>query len=323
METTIFSNKYDWIVFDLVNFCYKTFPKEKGPLAQFSDKFVYSTAAANAIKSIESLKAKYGHNDTKVVLLVDNYLSRADLTSAFVYADRKNLLAEYKRVRRKEDKEFYNTVNIVRYYFLVSPGNYYSVKIDGLEADDLLKPLLDYRIKQDTALLVTSDLDWSRYLSDKVHWLPSLKDAPETREDLSAKLGFDVSEKNIVLYKAIFGDASDNIKGILPLNSPNLEHFIEFARECPYAEYATVLYRNPEWQKRWPASKVFSEQEGQLRINIQIISTIPVAENIFADNYVKSRSSETIHKKLRELLGLSIDKKGFVFGNVKRPRVEQ
>ena len=159
METTIFSNKYDWIVFDLVNFCYKTFPKEKGPLAQFSDKFVYSTAAANAIKSIESLKAKYGHNDTKVVLLVDNYLSRADLTSAFVYADRKNLLAEYKRVRRKEDKEFYNTVNIVRYYFLVSPGNYYSVKIDGLEADDLLKPLLDYRIKQDTALLVTSDLD--------------------------------------------------------------------------------------------------------------------------------------------------------------------
>ena len=45
--------------------------------------------------------------------------------------------------------------------------------------------------------------------------------------------------------------------------------------------------------------------------------------NIFRDNYVKSRESATIHKKLRELLGLSVDKKNFVFGNIKRPRVEQ
>ena len=323
MENDTFPTKYDWIVFDLVNFCYKTFPKEKGPLVQFSKKFVYSEAAASAIKSIESLKAKYGHSDSKIVLLVDNYLSRADLTSAFSFADRKNLLAEYKRVRRKEDKEFYNTVNLVRYYFLVSVGNYYSVKIDGLEADDLLKPLLTYKAKQGSVLLVTSDLDWSRYLSDRVHWLPSLKDAPETREDLSVKLGFDVTEKNIVLYKAIFGDASDNIKGILPLNQYNLSQFVEFAKECPYAEYATVLHRNSDWQEKWPALKAFSEQEGQLRINIQVISTIPVAEDIFEDNYVKSRESSIMYKNLRELLRLNVDKKNFVFGNVKRPRVEQ
>ena len=82
MENNAFPSKYDWIVFDLVNFCYKTFPKEKGSLTQFSNKFVYGASAANAIKSIESLKAKYGHSDTKVVLLVDNYLSRADLASA-------------------------------------------------------------------------------------------------------------------------------------------------------------------------------------------------------------------------------------------------
>ena len=323
MENNAFPSKYDWIVFDLVNFCYKTFPKEKGSLTQFSNKFVYGASAANAIKSIESLKAKYGHSDTKVVLLVDNYLSRADLASAFTYADRKNLLAEYKRVRRKEDKEFYNTVNIVRYYFLVGLGEYYSVKIDGLEADDLIKPLLTYEAKQGSVLLVTSDLDWTRYLSDRVHWLPSLKDAPETREDLSLKLGFDVTEKNIVLYKAIFRDASDNIKGILPLNQDNLTHFTEYIKECPYAEYATILHRSPEWREKWPALKTLAEQEGQLRINIQVISTIPVAEDIFRDNYVKSRESATIHKKLRELLGLSVDKKNFVFGNVKRPRVEQ
>lgn len=322
MEYDAFSNKYDWIVFDLVNFCYKTFPKEKGPLTQFSNKFVYGAAAASAIKSIESLKAKYGHSDTKVVLLVDNYLSRADLTSAFTYADRKNLLAEYKRVRKREDKEFYNTVNIVRYYFLVGVGEYYSVKIDGLEADDLLKPLLTYEAKQGSVLLVTSDLDWTRYLSDRVHWLPSLKDAPETKEDLAMKLGFDVTEKTIVLYKAIFGDASDNIKGILPLNQHNLSQFIEYAKECPYAEYATVLHRSAEWREKWPDLKILSDQEGQLRINIQVVSTIPVAEDIFKDNYVKSRESATIHKKLRELLGLSVDKKNFVFGNVKRPRVE-
>ena len=69
--------------------------------------------------------------------------------------------------------------------------------------------------------------------------------------------------------------------------------------------------------------KAFSEQEGQLRINIQVISTIPVAEDVFEDNYVKSRESSIMYKNLRELLRLNVDKKNFVFGNVKRPRVEQ
>ncbi len=322
MEVTSFPTKYDWIVLDLVNFCYKTFPREKGELSQISNKFVYSTAAANAIRAVESLKEHYGTPDSKVVLLVDNYLSRADLSSAFAYADRRNLLAEYKKVRKKEDKEFYNTVNLVRYYFLVSPGNYFSAKIEGLEADDLLKPFLDYEKGTGSTLLVTSDLDWARYLSDDVHWLPSLKGTPETAKDLSVRLGFSVTEKNIVLYKAIFGDTSDNIKGLLPLNQSNLENFKLFADECPYAEYATVLYRDPDWQKRWPALLDLSDQEIQFRVNMQVVSTIPVARDVFKGSYTKSRESLTVYNKLRELLGLSTDKKSFVFGNVKRPRVE-
>lgn len=322
MEVIPFLTKYDWIVFDLVNFCYKTFPRERGELSQVSNKFVYSAAAANAIRAAEFLKEQYGSPDSKIVFLVDNYLSRADLSSAFAYADRRNLLVEYKKVRKKEDKEFYNTINLVRYYFLVSPGNYFSAKIEGLEADDLLKPFLDYKRVTGSVLLVTSDLDWARYLSDDVHWLPSLKDTPETAKDLSVRLGFDVTEKNIVLYKAIFGDPSDNIKGLLPLNQSNLDNFKLFADACPHAEYATVLYRDSNWQKRWPALVDLSNQETQFRVNIQVVSTIPVARDIFDSNFVKSRESLTVYNKLREILGLSTDKKGFVFGNIKRPRVE-
>lgn len=321
MDSTSITPKYDWVVFDLVNFCYKTFPREKDAPIQVANKFVYSTAACNAIRAVESIKAKYCHADSKMVFLVDNYLSRADLAAAFSYADRRSLLSEYKRIRKKEDKEFYNTVNLIRYYFLTSPGEYYSARIDSLEADDLVKPFLDNKKGKGSVLLVTSDLDWTRYLADDIHWLPSLKGEPETREDLSAKLGFPITESNVVLYKAIFGDPSDNIKNLIPLNELNLNNFRDFIKDCPYAEYATIECRNSARQARWPDLKKVADQERQLGINIQLVAAIPVSSKIFDENFIKSSESATTYKTLRGVLGLDNSKKGFVFGNLKRPRV--
>ena len=199
------------------------------------------------------------------------------------------------------------------------------IECDNYEADDIIGTFarMADEDKNYNATIISSDKDLLQLISDEVNVkLLKQKDYIMMDENKFMEV-YGIKPIRMIDLKSLMGDASDNIKGILPLNQDNLTHFTEYIKECPYAEYATILHRSPEWREKWPALKTLAEQEGQLRINIQVISTIPVAEDIFRDNYVKSRESATIHKKLRELLGLSVDKKNFVFGNVKRPRVEQ
>ena len=54
------------------------------------------------------------------------------------------------------------------------------------------------------------------FLSDKVDWIPILKEEPQTAKDLSVEMDFEVNEKSIIVYKALFGDKSDNIPSLIP-----------------------------------------------------------------------------------------------------------
>ena len=174
--------KYDAIVIDSVNFAYKTFKINDETPVRISKKTVYKDSICNFINSVEDLKNKYLKSDGQVYLLFDNYFSRADLRSMYMFANRKELNESYKANRKKESKEFYNSLNFLRYFYLIGPSQYHTVRIDNLEADDLVKPLFEDIGVADgklSALLITNDLDWTRYLSDMVDWLPKLNEPPE------------------------------------------------------------------------------------------------------------------------------------------------
>ena len=158
--------KYDNILVDVVNLCYRIYKEEDPSL--LSSKFVYKTFVKNFILTIEDLKNKYLHSDGNIYLLFDNYFSRVDLQNSFMYADRKRIDETYKKARKKDTKEFYNSINLIRYYYLIGPPKYYTIRIDGLEADDFVKPILQ-KIKSRMNLMVTTDLDWCRYLSETTH----------------------------------------------------------------------------------------------------------------------------------------------------------
>ena len=151
-----FVKRYDALVIDSVNFAYRTFKIEGETPVRISKKTVYKDSICNFIDSVEDLKNKYLKSDGQVYLLFDNYFSRADLRSMYMFVNRKELNESYKSNRKKESKEFYNSLTI---------------KIDNLEADDLVKPLFE-KIEviggNTSALMVTNDLDWTRYLSDSL-----------------------------------------------------------------------------------------------------------------------------------------------------------
>lgn len=317
--------KYECLIIDTVNLAYKTFlKKEENKIELISKKPVYKDSICNFIRAVENLRKKYLYDDGKIYLLIDNYFSRADLQSTFLYATRKELDESYKKTRKKENKEFYNSLNLIRYYYLIGPNNYATCRIEGLEADDLVKPLLLSECKDKNCLMITSDLDWCRYLSNKVHWLPSLSSEPEDFQTFTLKIGLNSTEesieKDIICYKAIFGDESDNISPLIRINDERHKDFLEAIKDIRYPE-DLILKSRKAISSNNTIFQTIKNNENQFLINLQLVSTI----NCNIDNFLKEltygHAETTLFKMVREILGLELRKTVFKFGGVKRPRI--
>lgn len=312
--------RYDSLIIDTVNLAYRTFHAKDEEPKPVAKKPVFKNSICDFIRTVETLKDKYLAYDGQIYLLIDNYFSRADLQSTFLFADRKQLDEAYKQTRKKENREFYNSINFIRYYYLIGPEIYHTVRIDGLEADDLLPPLLKSDCKDKRCLLITTDLDWCRYLNDNVEWLPDLSRDPETREDVSLRLGFPCTEKNLIIYKAFFGDESDNIPRISRHSKENTQQFLELLDQVEYPEQLILLSRDRDHSERYPILKDIAVNEARFLVNIQLISAIPCKTNHFLSHKTTGRNAETLYKVTREAIGLDNDSRKFTFGNVRRPR---
>lgn len=317
--------KYDCLIVDMVNLCHKIF-KKKDEVISIGAKLVFKDSICEVIKLLENLSKKYLHDDGEVFLLFDNYYSRADLKTSFLFADRRDLSKAYKESRKKENKEFYNSVNFLKYFYTTGPSKYYTLQITGLEADDLVKPLLISKYgKNKTGLMITSDLDWCRYLSEdpKIDYLPDLGENPKTYFDMSCILGFDIQENNVILYKALFGDRSDDIKGIAPLNEENKKHFLELLGTFKDPLDLVFISRKMKNEKINPLLKIILDNEKQYSVNVQLISSIPCDPTYVEGYIVKGGATNSLHKTIREAIGLDTQSKKFVFGNIKRPRAQE
>lgn len=318
--------KYDCLIIDTVNLAYKVFNTSQEKPLLINKKSVYKESVVNFIKMVDNLKERFLHFDGIIYLLIDNYYSRADLQTSFMYADRRELSEAYKFTRHKESKEFYNSINLIRYYYMINTPQYVVSRIDGLEADDLVKPILDLKCKDKKCLFVTSDLDWTRYLSDSNHWLPKLGEEPETAKQLEARLGFPISETSIIAFKSIFGDASDNISSLVTLNKNNLSQFAEIIKNVAQPLDIIELARNNmkfdfENPKKYSLLAEIYSKERQYLINTQLTSAIPCDPKFLEENTIQGRDDKTLMKILKEILGIEQQKKKYKFGGIKRPRV--
>lgn len=318
--------KYDCLIVDMVNFCHRTFKIKDDTLINVlqNSTAIYQNSVCKAITSLEKLCQNFLKEESSpVYLLFDNYFSKADMQSTFLYAGRKQLNEAYKANRKKELKEFYQTVNFLKYYYLIGPARFYTVQITDLEADDLVKPLLQAKCTDKSSLMITTDLDWARYLSESTDWLPDMAAAPQTVEDLSQKLGFPVTETNIILYKAIFGDKSDNIEALAKETSNNRKQLFEIFKQIQYPDDIFTLYRDPDLREQYPLLSEIMEvnkkkygTEGKLSANIYLVSAIPCSTVTLEKHLIKGRNSGILYDSVRKVIGLSEHKVKFTFGGV-------
>jgi len=204
---------YDSIIVDLANLFYRL----KGNLnssLEITRKMVNYT---------EDEIKKYLKKDGILYILFDP-ISFSDLgeQKSFHYglSDRKKILPDYK-ANREYSKNYFDTVELYRKYYTYRGENIQLLYSDEHEADDFVEPLIN-RLKQPnfTIALLSNDLDWARYIIEdsngfNCYLINESFKKPFTKKMFLATYKFNPTPAANTIYKAFFGDKSDNIEGAI------------------------------------------------------------------------------------------------------------
>jgi 5'-3' exonuclease len=158
------------------------------------------------LETVDKIQNDFSNNESILYFIFDNSQSQINL--------RKNIDPLYKSNREKgNNKEIYKYHNIFIELLKVRNQNYKILMAGSLEADDLVKPLINYIDNLEKnyykILLISNDMDWSRNINDKVYWYNW--NTILNKEEFYSKYKFFPSEEGIKIYKSIKGDSSDNI----------------------------------------------------------------------------------------------------------------
>lgn len=128
---------------------------------------------------------------------------------------RHKLDSEYKAHRKPTPDDFYDQVPLVDE--LLTAFNIRVIKMPGFEADDICGSLAVQGAEKGVdAKIVSGDLDYSQLLTDKIHLvkLNGKIDQSPIYTPAEVKARFGVTTDQMVDFKALVGDSSDNFKGL-------------------------------------------------------------------------------------------------------------
>jgi hypothetical protein len=226
--------QYDIIAVDMFNVFYKVEHNslDKDPIS----------IARNMVTFINDNVRKHLADKGKLFLLYDP-IPKNDLgiSKTFKYTERQDILYAYKR-NRTHNRKCLTVVDTVRKYFSHRGPNIITVISNKYEADDFMETIIKEYKGKDIAM-VTTDNDWCRYL--ETHKVVMINDdwrKPFTAESFEDKYQFRPSITGVCVWKACFGDGSDNIRGALQLKGLKQANQIKVAA----FEYINYLGKHPD-----------------------------------------------------------------------------
>lgn len=122
------------------------------------------------------------------------------------------VLPEYKANRKRQDDEHRENINKIRNILkdLIEPLPFIQLSQSGLEGDDVIGILSERTNGKN--LIVSNDLDMIQLINDVTCLLLPTKNRLLKLDNIDEFLGIPL--KYFILFKAMVGDVSDNIKGI-------------------------------------------------------------------------------------------------------------
>jgi 5'-3' exonuclease len=259
--------KYTHLVIDGNNLFFRSFVEHSSQTIE--GMIVYTQSVIQAIARVNELKERFGFEDSSVFILFDNPESKINIRKIITNGEYK-----HSREKKKVPKELYYSLSIFAEVLKNYKNNFYIVNKEGLEADDLTKPIYDlYKSTNNSFLFISADLDWARNIKTDAHWFNyhSVYDA----YTFFNKYGFNPIGNSIQLWKALKGDKSDCIENATP-------HLPEVILKDILNKYKDVddLFSNIhriDIDEKW--KRMFKENERQIRINYQLTDFINKDDN--------------------------------------------
>lgn len=190
-----------------------------------------------SMKEVEKIRKdleKYGH-DVTVSVCFDSKSKRKqqDTEEAKEYkANRHSVLTE---------EDFQNILDIKNSFDKIGYSTY---KIEGIEADDLVHSLVEYKDKFDFTFIYTTDADLIANVQNKVvvERYKTTKGYERVyvnnyMEYLSKEYKCEMPLNGITLFKCTVGDSSDGIKGIPKFGPKAFEKYVVYIEENIKADW--------------------------------------------------------------------------------------
>ena len=168
-------------------------------------------------KSGQTVSVVYGFTSVMLRLIKDlrpDYIACAFDVAGGTFRDK--IFDRYKATRKKPDQEFYDQIESVKE--VVRAMNIPIYEVAGFEADDVIGTLARVVSKEEDfeVFIATGDMDAMQLVDNRVRVYAFKKGISETiiYDEAGVEARYGLKPAQIVDYKALRGDASDNIPGV-------------------------------------------------------------------------------------------------------------
>jgi 5'-3' exonuclease len=221
-----------------------------------------------SIKMIQRIESGRLSENGRIYFLFDNPSSGE--------VRRKDIDPDYKINRKKQDPQFYRGLDYLQLVLRSYKNGYRVVQRPETEADDLVFPILkSFEGRNHFILLVSNDMDWSGAVEDRIHWMVHLndKDIIYDKDLFFNKYGFYPGRNEVCLYKALRGDASDNIaagvKGV-----PE-QVVLEIINQAKSVQNMFLKLDDLQIDDKW--KNAVRKNKGRIQINRMLIDRRPLS----------------------------------------------
>jgi len=274
--------KYDILIFDVNLWYHKNYHTHKDLSIEVGNQRIVTGGIYGFLKTLQRFERDYLKENGEIYFLFDNPNSKYNIRQL-------SIDPTYKANRKEYSKPFYRGLDYLRLILMEYHDNYTVIYGTGFEADDLVPNVLNTVDENKRVLAISDDLDWARiinYKGKKVDLYMQKK--VYTKKEFNEKYNFLPNESNVVLYKVIRGDTSDNI----PVGIPNIPSKIVEKLVGDYKDIFEILeniqhipYLNDTWKDR------IIQKRARLRLNHQLVSFIPID-----DSYLKRFTFKSVFR---------------------------
>lgn len=170
---------------------------------------------------------------------------------------RHETLQDYKANRKKASPDFYKQLNSIQK--LLNMLNIKNQFVNGFEADDIIAKIVSMFSSEAEILIYSGDQDLNQLISDNVSIIKKIKSETVILDKTNFKNYYDFNPNQVIDYKAIVGDSSDNFKGVAGLGTKSAIELLSI--------YGTLenIYFNLDKLKPSVKEKLIANKEEALR----------------------------------------------------------